>query len=101
MKRRYAILAPGHFATDAKTAHGVVAYGTDETVAVVDPECAGKTVRAVLPHLHNDAPIVASVSDALQFKPTALLIGTAPKGGALPASWRSEILAAIGARLSR
>jgi uncharacterized NAD-dependent epimerase/dehydratase family protein len=99
MKRRYAILAPGHFATDAKTAHGVVAYGTDETVAVVDPDSAGKTVRAVLPHLHNDAPIVATVSQALQLKPTALLIGTAPKGGALPTSWRSEILAAIDAKL--
>ncbi|HVA29608.1 MAG TPA: DUF1611 domain-containing protein [Candidatus Baltobacteraceae bacterium] len=99
MKRRYAILAPGHFALDAKTAHGVVAYGTDETVAVVDPDCAGKTIRDVLPHLQSDAPIVASVADALRFGPTALLIGTAPKGGALPASWRSEILAAIDAGL--
>jgi len=99
VSRRYAILAPGHFAIDAKTAHGVVAYGTDETVAIVDPDCAGKTIREVLPHLNSDAPIVANVAGALAYKPTSLLIGTAPKGGALPASWRSEILAAIDAGL--
>jgi uncharacterized NAD-dependent epimerase/dehydratase family protein len=99
MKRRYAILAPGHFANDAKTAHGVIAYGTDETVAVIDPAGAGKTVRDVLPHLNSDAPIVASVAEALQYNPTALLIGTAPIGGGLPAAWRAEILAAIAAKL--
>jgi uncharacterized NAD-dependent epimerase/dehydratase family protein len=99
MKRRYAILAPGHFADDAKTAHGVIAYSTDETVAVIDPASAGKRVVDVLPYLRSDAPVVASVADALQFNPTALLIGTAPIGGGLPASWRAEILAAIAAKL--
>ena len=99
MSRRYAILAPGHFAADAKTAHGVIAYGEDETVAVIDSSCSGKRVRDVLPRLNSDAPIVASVDDALAFEPTALLIGTAPKGGALPAAWRSEILRAIAAKL--
>jgi uncharacterized NAD-dependent epimerase/dehydratase family protein len=99
MKRRYAILANGHFATDAKTAHGVVAYGSDETVAVIDPESAGKTVREIVPYLQSDAPIVASVAEALRFGPTALLIGTAPIGGGLPAAWRAEILTAIDAKL--
>lgn len=95
MTRRYAILAPGHFATDAKTAHGVIRYARDETVAVIDPSCAGRRVRDVLPHLQSDAPIVADVADALAFAPTSLLIGTAPVGGALPAAWRSEVLAAL------
>ncbi len=99
MKRRYAILANGHFATDAKTAHGVVAYGSDETVAVIDPASAGKTVRDVVPYLRSDAPIVATVAEALRHAPTALLIGTAPIGGGLPAEWRAEILAAIDAGL--
>lgn len=99
MKRRYAILAPGHFATDAKTAHGVIAYGADETVAVIDASSAGKTVREAVPHLASDAPVVATVREALRFEPTALLIGTAPKGGALPADWRAMILEAIAAKL--
>ena len=91
MKRRYAILAPNRFADDAKTAHGVIAYGADETVAVIDPDCAGRSVRDVLPHLQSDAPIVATVTEAMQYRPTSLLIGTAPQGGALPATWRAEV----------
>lgn len=99
MKRRYAILAPGHFSTDAKTAHGIIRYAQDETVAVIDPACAGRRVSDVLPQLNSDAPIVASVRAALAFKPTALLIGTAPIGGALPAAWRTEVFAALEASL--
>ena len=97
--RRYLILAPGHFANNAKTAHGVIAYGTDEVVAVADPDCAGKRVRDVLPYLQNDAPIVASVAEGLAYEPTSLLIGTAPKGGKLPPDWRAEVLVAIRAGL--
>lgn len=99
MTRRYLILAPERFAIDAKTAHGVIRYGSDEVVAVVDPACAGKRVRDVLPHLDCDAPIVGSVAEGLRFEPTALLIGTAPRGGALPAQWRRAVLDAIDARL--
>lgn len=99
MTRRYAILAPDRFERDAKTAHGVIRYAADEVVAVIDPAHAGRRVVDVLPYLANDAPIVASVSEALAFAPNALLIGTAPKGGGLPPDWRSAILQAIGARL--
>ncbi|MEO6835104.1 MAG: DUF1611 domain-containing protein [Candidatus Tumulicola sp.] len=98
-RRRYVILAPERFAIDAKTAHGVIRYGEDEVVAVVDPACAGKRVRDVLPHLQSDAPIVGSVTEALRFAPTALLIGTAPRGGALPPDWRRAVLDAIEAKL--
>jgi uncharacterized NAD-dependent epimerase/dehydratase family protein len=98
-RRRYAILAPDRFIDDAKTAHGVIAYGRDETVAVIDGSCAGKTVRDVKPYLKSDAPIVANVREALAFSPTSLLIGTAPKGGALPPAWRAAVLDAIEAKL--
>lgn len=99
MTRRYAILAPGRFATDAKTAHGVVRYGTDEIVAVIDPSLAGRRVSDVMPHLGSDAPIVAGVAESLAFAPTALLIGTAPKGGGLAPEWRAAVLEAIAAKL--
>jgi len=98
--RRYAILAPGAFATrSAKTAHGVIAYARDETVAVIDPAFAGKRVRDAVPYLASDAPIVASMEDALRLGPTSLLVGIAPAGGALPAQARAAILEAIAAKL--
>jgi uncharacterized NAD-dependent epimerase/dehydratase family protein len=98
--RRYVILAPGMFALrNAKTAHGVIAYAGDLTVAVVDPEHAGKRVVDVVPYLDSEAPIVASVLEALVFAPTSLLVGVAPAGGKLPTSWRAEIHAAIEAKL--
>jgi uncharacterized NAD-dependent epimerase/dehydratase family protein len=98
-QRRYAVLAPNCFASNAKTAHGVIRYGNDETVAVIDPAHAGKRVRDVVPYLQHDAPIVDDVAHALDFNPTSLLIGTAPKGGKLPPDWRAQVLAAIDAGL--
>lgn len=100
MQRRYLILAPDAFITRAaKTAHGVIAYSSDLTVAVVDASQSGKSVREVLPYLDSDAPIVSSVSAGLVHKPTSLLIGIAPPGGALPDSFRAEIAVAIRAGL--
>jgi uncharacterized NAD-dependent epimerase/dehydratase family protein len=100
MTRRYVVFAPGAFATrSAKTAHGVIAYGRDRTVAVVDPDHAGQRVRDVVGYLDSDAPIVATVDEALAFAPTALLIGIAPPGGQLPPAYRTEIAIAIRARL--
>jgi uncharacterized NAD-dependent epimerase/dehydratase family protein len=69
------------------------------TVAVVDPLHAGKRVGDVVPYLESEAPIVATVREALIFGPTSLLVGVAPAGGKLPAAWRTEILAAIEERL--
>ena len=98
---RYAILAPGLFATrSAKTAHGVIAYGRDEVVCVIDPDYAGKRVRDVVPYLASDAPIVASLDDARALGPTALLVGVAPPGGALPQAWRVTVIAALESGLA-
>lgn len=94
--RRYLVLAPGAFLDrGAKTAHGVIAYAQDPTVAVIDPTHAGKRVSDVLPHLRSDAPIVASVTEGMWYEPTSLLVGLAPPGGRLPDLWRAEIAAAI------
>ena len=40
-------------------------------------------------------PVVASVDDALQFRPTELVIGIAPRGGVLPDPWRRQIVTAL------
>ncbi len=99
-RRRYVAFAPGAFATRAaKTAHGVIAYASDETVVVVDPTHAGRRVRDVVPYLDSDAPIVAGVAESLVYDPTSLLIGIAPQGGALPEAYRSEIALALRNKL--
>jgi uncharacterized NAD-dependent epimerase/dehydratase family protein len=55
--RRYAIFAEGWFTSrHAKTAHGLMRYGKDEVVAVVDSTLAGRTVGEVMPELGRDAP---------------------------------------------
>jgi uncharacterized NAD-dependent epimerase/dehydratase family protein len=99
-RRRYAILAPGEFAgRAAKTAHGVIAYGNDAVVAVIDPDHAGKRVHDVVPFLDCAAPVVADLPAALDFAPDALLIGVAPAGGALPSGWRAAVAQALEAGL--
>jgi uncharacterized NAD-dependent epimerase/dehydratase family protein len=98
--RRLVILTEGQFSFHhAKTAFGVIRYGPDPVVAVLDSSIAGRNVSEWLPD--RDIPAVATLGEALALPnpPTALLIGIAPTGGRLPDSWRATILAAIAARL--
>jgi uncharacterized NAD-dependent epimerase/dehydratase family protein len=100
--RRIVILAEGAFAPhSAKTAMGVIRYGSDMVTAVIDSTQAGRNVREWIgDDPRHDVPIVASLDEALGRSPAdALLIGIAPTGGRLPAEWRETILAAIDARL--
>ena len=98
--RRLVILTEGEFGPhSAKTAYGVIRYGRDHVVAVLDSTHVGENVAAFLPG--HDVPFVASLHEALRLPnpPDALLIGIAPTGGRLPAAWRTTILAAIAAGL--
>ena len=91
-KRRYAIFSEGWFASrHAKTAHGLLRYGRDEVVAVVDSTLAGKRVLDVMPKTRHDAPIVGSVEEALAYSPSSVLVGLAPPGGKLPAPWTASL----------
>jgi len=93
--RRLVHLAEGEFHPKyAKTSSGVIRYGVHDTVAVIDSTKAGKTCRDVLGQ-NCDAPVVASLEEAMAFGPDCLLLGTAPRGGALPDSWRAIVLDAI------
>jgi uncharacterized NAD-dependent epimerase/dehydratase family protein len=94
--KRYAILAEGGFAEhDAKTAVGVLRYGPDPTVAVIDSTRAGGRVSDHVPGLDVDVPIVASLDKAAAAGANVLLIGIAPAGGKLPRQWRRMILDAM------
>ena len=101
-RRRYAVLAEGRL-RDAKTAHGVLRYGRDEVVAVLDSTLAGQTVGGAMPGLlpgpERDAPIVASLEEALALGPTSVLVGVAPAGGRLPGEWMETLRGAAEAGL--
>ncbi len=94
-RHRYVILAEGQFGEPgSKTAMGVIKYGREPVVAVLDSTRAGRDVSEWLGPEHA-APVVATLAEALRLGPTALLIGTAPQGGKIPPSWRSVISDAI------
>lgn len=97
--RRLAILAEDTLDFHhGKTATSILRYRPGEVVAVIDSTRAGSTTGEVV-GLAGDTPIVADVTDTFAFQPNALLLGTAPRGGALPPEWRSQIMAAIEAGL--
>jgi uncharacterized NAD-dependent epimerase/dehydratase family protein len=98
--RRLVILTEGQFGLhDAKTALGVIRYGNDTIVAILDSTMAGRNLKELLPGF--DIPFAGSLDEALRgpIRPDGLLIGIAPTGGKLPPSWRSLILRAIEAGL--
>ena len=81
--RRLLILAEG-FSGDphwAKTMNGVLRYGTDDVVAILDSTRIGEQERGV--------PIVGDVASALTFCPTVALVGVATVGGRFPPAWRA------------
>ena len=98
--RRLLILTEGQFrAHNAKTAMGVIRYGTDEMVALLDSSIAGRNVSEWMPG--HDIPVVGTLDEALALpiRPDTLLIGIAPTGGRLPDDWRAIIAAALRAGL--
>jgi uncharacterized NAD-dependent epimerase/dehydratase family protein len=99
MNSRFLILAEGAFSPlRSKTANACIRYTPENVVAVIDSTRAGQTAHDVL-GFGGTIPVVASLADGLARKPNALLIGIAPPGGQLPASWRALILDAIDHRL--
>ena len=100
--RRLVILTEGELGPhSAKTAFGVIRYGRDEIVAVLDSANAGRNVAEWLPG--HDIPVVATLDEALEVpgrpRPDTLVIGIAPTGGRLPDSWHAVLHAAIDAGL--
>jgi len=98
---RFAVLAEGYLRShNGKTAHGILRFRPENVAVVIDSQNAGSTVNAVMPGYESAAPIVASVREALSYKPTSLLVGVATDGGAIPQVMRKPILDAADAGLS-
>ena len=91
--KRYLVLAEGYSGDDhyGKTTYGVIRYGAEPVVAVLDTERVGETVEGV--------PVVGSVADALPYEPTTALVGVAVAGGRLPPVWRGLLRDAVDAGL--
>lgn len=95
-ERSWLVLADGYLTTrNAKTAHGVIRYSSDPIAAVIDRDHSGESLADVMPELGRDAPIVSSVSGALPYGPTSLLLGVATPGGWMPDHWREWTIEAI------
>lgn len=96
---RYLIVADGQFGPlTSKTANSAVRFIPERIACVLDRRNAGKTVQEVL-GFGGAIPVVATLEEGLALAPTALLVGIAPQGGALPASWRPWLTGAIDAGL--
>lgn len=99
IKQRIIILAEGRLDIfGAKTAVSVIRYRREEVVAVLDRFNTGKDLDSII-GIGNGIPIIGNIEEAVNLKPTMLLIGIAPPGGALPVEWRKHIIDAIGYKL--
>jgi D-glutamate N-acetyltransferase len=91
--RRILVLGEGfsHDPHYGKTMRGIIRYGPDPVVAILDSARGGE--------LQDDIPVVASVSDALRFAPTVAVVGVATQGGRFPPAWRELLKSCIVAGL--
>jgi uncharacterized NAD-dependent epimerase/dehydratase family protein len=87
------ILAEGYLADPhhGKTTRGVVNYGQNEIVAIVDSTFDGTDFQGI--------PVSETIAAALVHGPDTALVGVAPTGGKLPPAFRVQVLEAIEAGL--
>ena len=87
--RRILILGEGfsHDAHYGKTMRGIIRYGPDPVVAILDSARAGQA--------HDGIPVVGTVEDALRFGPTVAVVGVATQGGRFPPAWRELLKSSI------
>jgi uncharacterized NAD-dependent epimerase/dehydratase family protein len=99
LQRRILILAEGKFGpVTSKTANGAIAFLQEQVVAVIDSTKAGRTAEDVLGY-GGKIPVVSDMDEGMKHQPDTLLIGIAPPGGRLPASWRRYVTDALHRKL--
>jgi uncharacterized NAD-dependent epimerase/dehydratase family protein len=100
LNQRIAILLHGGVqGRIGKTGLSLLRYSESPIVAVIDRDCAGKSITE-LTGIKRDVPIVASFTEALKYQPQVLVIGVAPKGGMLPDDYWHELKDAVKAGMS-
>jgi D-glutamate N-acetyltransferase len=83
--RRILVLGEGfsHDPHYGKTMRGIIQYGPDPVVAILDSRRAGATYEGI--------PIVATVEEAVPFGPSVAVVGVATQGGRFPPAWRELV----------
>jgi uncharacterized NAD-dependent epimerase/dehydratase family protein len=82
-----------------KMGYGILRYSPNPVVCVIDSAHAGKGVCDVVNSPRN-APVVATLDEAIAMGAKVLILGTAPSGGVIPDSWRPVIAQTIQNGLS-
>ena len=87
--RRILILGEGlsHDPHYGKTMRGIIRYGPDPVVAILDSARAGE--------MQDGIPVVETVNDSLCFDPTVAVVGVATQGGRFPPAWRELLKSCI------
>lgn len=99
-EHRVVLLQHGGLADlSGKTGLAMLRYRQGPVVAVVDPQHAGCSLRAVT-GIDRDVPVVASLAEALAHGPEVAVVGLAPSGGRVPDPVRADVAAALRAGLS-
>jgi uncharacterized NAD-dependent epimerase/dehydratase family protein len=93
------LLHEGTTGSVGKTGLALLRYSEAPIVAVIDRNCAGKSLKEIT-GIKRDVPIVDSVAAALEYQPQVLVIGIAPKGGAIPDDYWIELKTALAAGMS-
>src|SRR5688572_27156356 len=70
---------------------GIIRYGPDPVVAIVDSKRPGES--------HEGIPIVGTMAEAIPYEPTVAIVGVATQGGRFPPAWRDLLKACIAAGL--
>jgi uncharacterized NAD-dependent epimerase/dehydratase family protein len=100
LNQRIAILLhDGLSGSQGKTGLSILRYSESPIVAVIDRQAVGKSIPE-LTGINRDVPIVPSLSAALVYQPQVLVIGIAPKGGAVPDDYWIDIKDALTAGMS-
>lgn len=97
---RLALLMHDHVtSSNGKMGFGLMRYGVSPTAVVIDRAQAGGNLSA-LTGIPCDAPIVATMQEALAYGPDTLVPAIAPAGGVLPADWWPDLKVGLHAGLS-
>src|SRR5581483_9077884 len=91
------ILCHGSFgALTSKTAVCILRYRrTYRPVAILDETKDGHQASEFVGDIGAGVPVVATLDQALAYRPQVLVIGIAPRGGLLPPAWRAQVVAAL------